>query len=173
MIQDDANAENKVLTDDELAAWITHEHFMQLALQQAYYAGELKEVPVGAVIVKQGNIIAAAHNQCEQLHDATAHAEMIAITQAAEAVGDWRLEDCTMYVTLEPCTMCSGAILQSRIPLVVYGATDPKGGAVESLYQLLNDSRLNHQAAIVRGVLAEPCGAILTEFFRALRKLDN
>jgi len=131
------------------------------------------EVPVGAVIVQGDRVIAAAHNQRETLHDPTAHAEMIAITQAAQAIGDWRLEGCTLYVTLEPCIMCSGAILQARIPVVVYGATDPKAGAVGSLYNLLSDSRLNHRCQIVPGVLADRCGNILTAFFQAQRRLGK
>lgn len=131
------------------------------------------EVPVGAVIVQGDRVIAAAHNQRETLHDPTAHAEMIAITQAAQAIGDWRLEGCTLYVTLEPCIMCSGAILQARIPVVVYGATDPKAGAVGSLYNLLSDSRLNHRCQIVPGVLADRCGSILTAFFQAQRRLGK
>ena len=142
---------------------------MRLALQQAQQAQAEDEVPVGAIILNQDRIIAAAYNQREQLHDPTAHAEMIAITQAAEAIGDWRLEHCTMYVTLEPCPMCAGAIIQSRIPRVVYGATDPKAGAVTSLYSLLTDTRLNHTAQVTGGVLAEDCGRILTEFFRSKR----
>lgn len=142
---------------------------MRLALQQAQQAQVEDEVPVGAIILNQDRIIAAAYNQREQLHDPTAHAEMIAITQAAEAIGDWRLEHCTMYVTLEPCPMCAGAIIQSRIPRVVYGATDPKAGAVTSLYSLLTDTRLNHTAQVTGGVLAEDCGRILTEFFRSKR----
>lgn len=145
------------------------DHFMRLALQQAQQAQIEDEVPVGAIILNQDRIIAAAYNQREQLHDPTAHAEMIAITQAAEAIGDWRLEHCTMYVTLEPCPMCAGAIIQSRIPRVVFGATDPKAGAVTSLYSLLNDSRLNHTVQVTGGVLAEDCGRILTEFFRSKR----
>jgi len=145
------------------------DHFMRLALQQAQQAQVEDEVPVGAIILNQDRIIAAAYNQREQLHDPTAHAEMIAITQAAEAIGDWRLEHCTMYVTLEPCPMCAGAIIQSRIPRVVYGATDPKAGAVTSLYSLLTDTRLNHTAQVTGGVLAEDCGRILTEFFRSKR----
>ena len=116
-----------------------HEFFMDLALQQARAAFELDEVPVGAVILRGERIIAAAHNRCIQLRDPTAHAEMIAITQAAETVGDWRLEDCTLFTTLEPCIMCAGAILNARIPTVVFGALDPKGGAVGSKYNLLND----------------------------------
>jgi len=145
------------------------DHFMRLALQQAQQAQVEDEVPVGAIILNQDRIIAAAYNQREQLHDPTAHAEMIAITQAAEAIGDWRLEHCTMYVTLEPCPMCAGAIVQSRIPRVIYGATDPKAGAVSSLYSLLTDTRLNHTVQVTGGVLAEDCGRILTEFFRSKR----
>lgn len=142
---------------------------MRLALQQAQQAQVEDEVPVGAIILNQDRIIAAAYNQREQLHDPTAHAEMIAITQAAEAIGDWRLEHCTMYVTLEPCPMCAGAIIQSRIPRIVYGATDPKAGAVTSLYSLLTDTRLNHTVQVTGGVLAEDCGMILTNFFRSKR----
>ena len=150
-----------------------HEFFMQHALQQAHAADADDEVPVGAIIVHNHQIIAAAHNQREQLHDPTAHAEMIAITQAAEALGDWRLEKCTLYVTLEPCCMCAGAIVQARIPIVVYGADDPKGGAAESLFTLLNDDRLNHQCDLISGVLKSPCGEILTEFFRRQRRLGK
>ena len=142
---------------------------MRLALQQAQQAQVEDEVPVGAIILNQDRFIAAAYNQREQLHDPTAHAEMIAITQAAEAIGDWRLAHCTMYVTLEPCLMCAGAIVQSRIPRVIYGATDPKAGAVSSLYSLLTDTRLNHTVQVTGGVLAEDCGRILTEFFRSKR----
>ena len=145
------------------------DHFMRLALQQAQQAQVEDEVPVGAIILNQDRIIAAAYNQREQLHDPTAHAEMIAITQAAEAIGDWRLEHCTMFVTLEPCPMCAGAIIQSRIPRIVYGATDPKAGAVTSLYNLLTDTRLNHTVQVTGGVLAEDCGRILTNFFRSKR----
>jgi tRNA(adenine34) deaminase len=149
------------------------EYFMRLALQEAELALAENEVPVGAVIVFEGQVIAAAHNQREQLLDPTAHAEMIAITQAAAQRGSWRLEGCTLYVTLEPCPMCAGAILQARIPTVVYGATDPKAGAVQTLYHLLEDSRLNHRAAVVPGVLAEPCGQILTRFFQQQRQLGK
>ncbi len=143
---------------------------MRMALQQAQQAMTEDEVPVGAIIVHQQAVIAAAYNQREMLRDPTAHAEMIAITQAAESLGSWRLEDCTLYVTLEPCPMCAGAIVQARIPCVVYGATDPKAGAVQSLYHLLDDFRLNHRAEVVSGVLAEPCGGILTEFFAEKRR---
>jgi tRNA(adenine34) deaminase len=150
-----------------------HDRFMQIALQEAQAALEENEVPIGAVIVHGGRGIARAHNQREQLRDPTAHAEMIAITQAAAALGSWRLEDCTLYVTLEPCPMCAGAIVQARIPLVVYGAADPKAGAVHSLYHLLNDARLNHRAEVVPGVLAEACGEILTRFFQKQRGLGK
>lgn len=149
--------------------FVPHEHFMKLALQQAVAAFELDEVPVGAVIVHEDRVIGAAHNRSIQLRDPTAHAEMMAITQAAEAIGDWRLENCTLYATLEPCPMCAGAILQSRIPHVVFGATDPKAGAVKSLFQLLSDQRLNHMSTVVDGIMQEDCGAILTEFFRQKR----
>jgi tRNA(adenine34) deaminase len=150
-----------------------HDRFMRLALEQAHAALAADEVPVGAVIVHGERVIAAAHNQRETLRDPTAHAEMIAITQAAEALRDWRLEGCTLYVTLEPCPMCAGAILQARLPLVVYGAADPKAGAVQSLYQLLSDSRLNHRCQVVPGVLAGPCGEILTSFFGRQRALGK
>ena len=150
-----------------------HEHFMKLALQEAEQALSEDEVPVGAVIVHDDRVIASAHNQREQLRDPTAHAEMIAITQAAEALGSWRLDRATLYVTLEPCPMCAGAIVQARIPTVVYGATDPKAGAVHTLYRLLEDPRLNHSCQVVSGVLAEPCGAILTRFFQQQRRMGK
>jgi tRNA(adenine34) deaminase len=150
-----------------------HEHFMRLALAEAQRAAAEDEVPVGAVIVNQQRVIASAHNQRESLRDPTAHAEMIAITQAAQALGSWRLEDCWLYVTLEPCPMCAGAIVQARIPWVVYGAADPKAGAVDSLYRLLDDARLNHRCQTISGLLAEPCGAILSQYFRAKRELGK
>lgn len=146
---------------------------MKLALEEAERALGEEEVPVGAVIAHGGRVIARAHNQREQLGDPTAHAEMIAITQAAAARGSWRLEGCTLYVTLEPCPMCAGAILQARIPTVVYGAADPKAGAVRSLYRLLEDKRLNHTCTIVSGVLAEPCAAVLARFFQKQRRLGK
>ena len=150
--------------------------FMQLALREAEAALVEDEVPIGAVIVHDNpsdgarRVIASAHKQREQLHDPTAHAEMVAITQAASVLGDWRLEHCTLYVTLEPCAMCAGAIVLARLPRVVFGAADPKAGAVESLYRLLGDVRLNHRAEVVAGVLAEPCGAILTRYFADKRR---
>ncbi len=147
--------------------------WMARALEQAFAAVTADEVPVGAVIVRDGSIIGAAANQRESLSDPTAHAEMIAITQAAAAIEDWRLERATLYVTLEPCVMCAGAILQARVPRVVYGALDPKGGAVSSLYQLLEDHRLNHQCQLTGGVLAKACGQVLRDFFAAKRALGK
>ena len=152
---------------------MTHDHYMRMALAEAEAALEAEEVPVGAVIVHGERVIAAAHNQREQLSDPTAHAEMIAITQAAQALDDWRLEGCTLYVTLEPCIMCSGAILQARIPIVVYGATDPKAGAVQTLFHLLSDNRLNHRCQVVPGILAQPSGELLTRFFESQRRLGK
>lgn len=152
---------------------MTHEHYMRMALGEAEQALAENEVPVGAIIVQGERVIAAAHNQREMLKDPTAHAEMVAITQAAGHLGDWRLSGCVLYVTLEPCIMCCGAILQARIPTVVYGATDPKAGAAGSLFHLLSDARLNHRCAIEPGVLAAPCGEILTHFFQQQRRLGK
>ena len=150
-----------------------HEAFMRLAYREAQQALEEDEVPVGAVIVHGERVIASAHTQREQLHDPPAHAEMIAITQAAEALGSWRLDECLLYVTLEPCPMCAGAILQARIPWLIYGTPDPKAGAVHTLYQLLADPRLNHRCQTVSGVLAGPCGEILSRFFQQKRSLGK
>ena len=150
-----------------------HEAFMRLAYREAQQALEEDEVPVGAVIVHGERVIASAHNQREQLHDPTAHAEMIAITQAAESLGSWRLDECLLYVTLEPCPMCAGAILQARIPWLIYGTPDPKAGAVHTLYQLLADPRLNHRCQTVSGVLAAECGEILSRFFQQKRSLGK
>ncbi|WP_146455062.1 tRNA adenosine(34) deaminase TadA [Rubripirellula tenax] len=148
-------------------------HWMTRALEQAHEAATADEVPVGAVIIRDGDLIASASNQRESLHDPTAHAEMIAITQAAASIEDWRLERCTLYVTLEPCLMCAGAILQSRIPRIVFGASDPKGGAVTSLYRVLEDTRLNHQCLVTSGVMAEAAGRILTDFFASKRAMGK
>jgi len=142
---------------------------MRLALDEARSAAAADEVPVGAVVVHAGRLVGAAHNQREQLRDPTAHAEMIALTQAAAALGSWRLDRCTLYVTLEPCPMCAGAILQARVPRVIWGAADPKAGAVASLYRLFEDPRLNHRVEHAGGVLAEECGRLLSEFFRGKR----
>lgn len=151
----------------------SHRAYMKRAVQEAQAALAEDEVPIGAVIVHENRVIAAAHNQRETLRDPTAHAEMIAITQAATALESWRLEGTTLYVTLEPCPMCAGAILQARIPTVVYGAADPKAGAVESLFQLLADPRLNHRCAVVPGVLADECGMLLSRFFQEKRRLGK
>lgn len=147
------------------------EHYMRLALEQAEAAAAADEAPVGALVVCDGRVLGAARNEREALRDPTAHAEMIAITQAAMALKNWRLENCTLYVTLEPCPMCAGAIVLARIPRVVFGALDPKGGAVRSLYRLLEDPRLNHRVDVIEGVLSEPCGAVLSDFFAAKRRM--
>ena len=148
-----------------------HVEHMGMALEEAQAAADEDEVPVGCVIVsRERGLIASAHNQREMLKDPTAHAEMIAITQAAAALQSWRLENCILYVTLEPCPMCAGAIVLARLPMIVYGTTDPKAGACDTLYRITNDPRLNHRAQVVSGVLAEDCGTILSEFFAAKRK---
>ncbi|MBM7667267.1 tRNA(adenine34) deaminase [Solibacillus kalamii] len=144
--------------------------YMQEALEEAKKAAALGEVPIGAVIVYKDEIIARAHNLRETTQNALTHAESMAIQEACRKVGSWRLEETTLYVTLEPCPMCAGAILQSRIPRVVYGARDIKAGCVDSLYRLLNDARFNHECTVTEGVMAEECGQILTDFFKALRE---
>jgi tRNA(adenine34) deaminase len=147
--------------------------WMLQAIKQAVAAAELDEVPVGAIIVHKGKIIGTGYNQREQLNDPTAHAEMIAITQAASVVQTWRLSECTMYVTLEPCPMCAGAIVNSRISRLVYGAADPKAGAVDSLFRLLDDPRLNHRTPSVGGVLGVECGQLLSQFFLLKRQMGK
>ncbi|SRR5699024_539125 len=146
------------------------EHFMQIAIEEAQKAEQLGEVPIGAVIVYNNEVIARGHNLRESTQNATTHAELLAIQEACQTLGSWRLEETTLYVTLEPCPMCAGAIIQSRIPRVVYGARDPKGGCVHSLYSLLNDERFNHESAVTEGILQEQCGELLTHFFRSLRQ---
>jgi tRNA(adenine34) deaminase len=149
---------------------------MGRALELAGEARNLGEVPVGAVVVRGGRIIAQAFNLRETLHDPTAHAERLALTWAGRSLQTWRLDDCVLYVTLEPCAMCAGAIVQSRLARLVYGAADPKAGACASLYRLVSDRRFNHQARITAGVLERECGEILTEFFqdrRTFRKLEQ
>ncbi len=150
-----------------------HDYWMRQALDEARAAFEEDEVPVGAVVVHEERVIAQAHNQRETLNDPTAHAEMIAITQAAEALGSWRLTNCTLYVTLEPCPMCAGAIVQARLPTVIFGAADPKGGGCQSLYAITNDERLNHRSVVIGGVLEHECSIILTEFFQQQRALGK
>lgn len=147
----------------------THEHFMGEALKEAQKAFDMDEVPVGAVIVKDGSIIARAHNTREMSQDATAHAEILAIRKACEAVGSWRLIGCSLYVTLEPCPMCAGAIILARLDRVVFGAWDPKAGAAGSVVNLFEVERFNHHPEVISGVLAEECGALLKEFFRQKR----
>ncbi|MCZ6786838.1 MAG: tRNA adenosine(34) deaminase TadA [Planctomycetota bacterium] len=142
---------------------------MKAALREAAKAAAEGEVPVGAVVVHAGKIIGRAHNQRECLRDPTAHAEMIALTQAAEALGRWRLDGATLYVTLEPCLMCAGALVCGRVDRVVFGAADPKAGACGSLYQVGLDSRLNHRFDVEGGLLEEECGTILREFFKGKR----
>lgn len=144
--------------------------FMRLALEEAKKAADLSEVPIGAVLVYQDEVIARAHNLRETTQNAVTHAELMVIQEACEKIGSWRLENTTLYVTLEPCPMCAGAILQSRVPRVIYGARDIKAGCVDSLYRLLNDARFNHECEVVEGVLADECGEILTDFFQTLRE---
>jgi tRNA(adenine34) deaminase len=152
-----------------MSTTFTPEELMQLAIEQAMLARELDEVPIGAVIARGSEIIATGHNRRQIDADPTAHAELLAIRAAAERLGDWRLEDCTLAVTLEPCCMCAGAIVLARIPTLIYGASDPKAGAVDTLYRLCSDDRLNHITEVTAGVLADECGALLTDFFRAQR----
>ena len=142
---------------------------MRLALKQAAIAASRGEVPIGAVIVRGGKLVGQAHNQVEMLKDPTAHAEMIAITQAASAVGDWRLTDCILYVTKEPCPMCAGAIVHARIPLVVWGMTDPQRGGCVSLFKILQNGELNHRADYLAGVIEDECKELMQEFFRKRR----
>jgi tRNA(adenine34) deaminase len=148
-----------------------HERFMALALQQAERAYEEEEVPVGAVVVHEGRVVGRGYNQIERLSDPTAHAEILAITAAANTLGTRRLEGCTLYVTLEPCPMCAGAIVLARIPVLVFGSYDPKAGACGTLYNIVEDRRLNHTVHVVPGVLDHQCSALLKSFFGSLRRL--
>ncbi|WP_419908091.1 nucleoside deaminase [Candidatus Poriferisodalis sp.] len=148
---------------------MTDEAAMAAALEQARLAASIGEVPVGAVVVIDGEIVAARHNERESTIDPTAHAEVLALRDAAAAVGDWRLEGASLVVTLEPCPMCAGAALAARVSRVVFGAYDPKAGATATLYNLLVDPRFNHNAEVIGGVREDECGALLTEFFSAHR----
>jgi tRNA(adenine34) deaminase len=158
-----------------------HEHYMRMALREAGRAAEAGEVPAGCVIVRcdpavpdrAPTLIAKAHNQTETLKDPTAHAEVLAITQAAAAVGDWRLTDTILYVTKEPCAMCAGAIVLTRVPVVVYGASDQRRGGAVSVFNILNHPAMNHRCKVVSGVLAVECAAILQEFFRVRRQVSE
>lgn len=147
-----------------------HIHYMRYALREAERALQINEVPIGCVVVHEDRIIGRGYNQREQLQDPTAHAEMIAITAAANALGSWRLEGARLYVTLEPCPMCAGAIILSRIESVYFGAYDPKAGCCGSLMNLLQDSRFNHRPEVIGGVLGTDCGELLSSFFRNIRE---
>lgn len=151
---------------------MTHEARMRMALRQARRAAEEGEVPVGAVIFNSGELAGQAWNQTRTLKDPTAHAEILAITQAASAAGDWRLTDSILYVTKEPCPMCAGAIVLARIPLVVWGMSDPLRGGAVSRFQILRTAELNHRSEVLTGVLEEECAALIKEFFRK-RRLEN
>ncbi len=157
------------MMDEPVIDLVSDEFFMHQALRQAARAAEADEVPIGAVIVKDGRVIARAHNQVETLHDATAHAEILAITQASQILGDWRLEGCTLYVTKEPCPMCAGAMVLARVAKVIYGAHDPKSGGAGGLFNITQHAALNHRVETVGGVMAEECAAFLKSFFATKR----
>jgi tRNA(adenine34) deaminase len=145
------------------------DYFMRLALREAEHALEHEDVPIGAVVVRDGEVIAAAHNERELRQDPTAHAELIALRDAARASGTWRVLDAVLYVTLEPCAMCAGAIVLARVPRVVFGASDPKAGACGSVLDVLAEPRLNHRPDVAGGLLAQECGALLSAFFASRR----
>jgi tRNA(adenine34) deaminase len=145
------------------------EHFMRLALGEARRAREHGDVPIGAVLARDGELVTSAHNERELRQDPTAHAEVLALREAARAAGSWRILDATLYVTLEPCAMCAGAIVLARIPRVIYGATDPKAGAAGSVLDVLSEPRLNHRPEVRGGVLGSECGELLSEFFASRR----
>jgi tRNA(adenine34) deaminase len=152
-----------MIREQEDQAW------MQLAIEEAKKAEQIGEVPIGAILVKDGEVIGKGYNLREINHDPTAHAEMVAIREACERLGAWRLLDCTLYVTLEPCPMCAGAIVQSRVKRVVYGTGDPKAGCAGTLMNLLQEPRFNHETEVTSGILQAECAALLTNFFRNLR----
>lgn len=164
-----ATVESHCFMEDPIIDLQSDEYFMGEALRLAHRAGAQDEVPVGAVLVREGRIIARAHNQVEQLKDATAHAEMLAITQAEAALDDWRLTDCDLYVTKEPCPMCAGAIVHARVRRVVFGCLSPKDGAGGSLMNLLQHPKLNHRCEVSSGVRQLECGSLLQAFFRERR----
>jgi tRNA(adenine34) deaminase len=146
------------------------DYFMRLALREAEQARTHEDVPIGAVVARDGELLAAAHNERELRQDPTAHAEILALREAARVLGSWRVLDATLYVTLEPCAMCAGAIVLARIPRVVYGATDPKAGACGSVLDVLADARLNHRPEVLSGLLAPECGQLLSDFFASRRR---
>ncbi len=145
------------------------EYFMRLAMREAERASEHADVPIGAVVVREGEVVAAAHNERELRQDPVAHAEIIALRQAAQAGGSWRVLDAVLYVTLEPCAMCAGAIILARVPRVVYGASDPKAGACGSVLDVLSEPRLNHRPEVAGGLLAQESGEMLSGFFASRR----
>ena len=147
-----------------------HERFMREAIKQAKKAEDLDEVPIGCVIVHEGKIIARGYNKRNTMKSTLAHAELLAIRKACKKLGDWRVEECTMYITLEPCQMCAGAIVQARIPRVVIGASNKKAGCAGSIINLLQMEQFNHQVELTKGVLEEECSQMMKEFFRAMRK---
>ncbi len=159
--------QRKLSTDDN-----SDEKFMKAAIDAAFIAEENGDVPIGAVVVYENKIIAKGYNQRHQLNDPTAHAEIIALTAAAEFIGNWRLNGCAIYVTLEPCTMCAGALVNARMDRLVYGCDDPKAGACKSLYNIVQDERLNHRLEVTSGVMAQECSTILSDFFRR-RRIEN
>ena len=148
---------------------VDHDRWMRRALDEGRRAAQHDDVPIGAVVVHGAEVVATAHNRRELDTDPTAHAEIVALREAAAQLGRWRLDDCTLYVTLEPCAMCAGALVNARLGTVVFGADDPKAGAVGALMDIPRDPRLNHQVEVVRGVLADECGALLRDFFGARR----
>lgn len=151
----------------------THEFWMREAIAQAHQAETLGEVPIGAVVVRDGKIIGRGFNLRETTMDSTAHAEMVAIREASKTLNSWRLLDCRLYVTLEPCPMCAGAIVQSRVPMTVYGTADPKAGCAGTLMNLLEEPRFNHRTEVIQGILQEECAELLTSFFRKLRQKNT
>jgi tRNA(adenine34) deaminase len=152
---------------------LTHDEFMQLALFEAVKAGQIDEVPVGAILVDQaGQVLSAAYNRTVSLHDPTAHAEILALRKAAERLGNYRLVGTTLYVTIEPCIMCMGAIVHARVKRVVFGTPDPKWGGAGSLYNLALDQRLNHRPEIIQGICQDQCRSLIQDFFRQKRKMQ-
>ncbi len=144
-------------------------YFMEMALEQARQAFHCGEVPVGAILVRGNSVIGASRNRCEEMRDPTAHAEILALREAGRTLGGWRLSGSTLYVTLEPCPMCAGALVQARVERLVYGAADPKGGGCGTLYNIVQDERLNHRLSVTGGVLDSACAALLQDFFRVRR----
>lgn len=161
------------MSENLLDSFRGHEHWMREALVQARDAAAAGEVPVGAIVVRDGQVLGRGHNRVEALHDATAHAEILALGAASDRLAEWRLDGVTLYVTLEPCTMCSGAIMLARVGQLVYGAPDPRAGAVASRARLLQGNPYRHQVEVIGGVLAQECGDLLREFFQKRRESDS